>query len=461
MLTRVAAVAPCFNRRDDLRSLLSDLAAQRLRRVQLSVLVIDNASDIPLESLLPPSSLRLGPAVRFVRLPVNLGGSGGFSEGLRLALDTDPPPHFLWLIDSDARPHRHALARLLLALHRRPDLLAVGSAIRDPGSGRVFECGGIVDRTWGYYAPAAPHGPAPVRLVEPCDYLAAASLLVRALAARRAGPFPDTFLNCDDVTWGLRLSHASASARGRGLAGVPRSIIEHHAGWAARPHGAGRYYQARNAFLPITQLGLEPAVRFRRAVLETVRAAGAVFLARDDLAELTLAGLRDAARGATLGRGNPPSLRAAPPVPLDALAAQFGRPPARPLTIFLDPRLRHLPEPARTRFQNQLRALGSALDLDPPPRNDSAHPVGVAPWTPPRVAEFGAWLIRLFAGPLADVAFVWPRDWPDGWTRGRRTVVITVDGASIAVTPRWRTALRALRAALRALTHAIRITLRD
>src|ERR1051325_3664608 len=80
---KVAAVIPCFNRRDDLQLILKDVARQDLRPVdgrpiQLWCVVVDNASTQPLSTINVPA----GVMVEFVRLERNSGGSGGFNAGM-------------------------------------------------------------------------------------------------------------------------------------------------------------------------------------------------------------------------------------------------------------------------------------------------------------------------------------------------------------------------------------------
>ena len=122
----VCAVVVTYNRKELLRECLASLLAQThpLRRI----LVVDNASTDGSSDMLaqrfPASST---PEVVVMRLPANIGGAGGFHEGMkRAAADT---LEWLWLMDDDTIPRPDALEQLFAARQRftpqrRPDLLA-------------------------------------------------------------------------------------------------------------------------------------------------------------------------------------------------------------------------------------------------------------------------------------------------------------------------------------------------
>lgn len=290
---RITVIVPCFDRPDDLAVLLDDLASIKTDGLDVRVLVIDNGSSQPLSA---PASHPLD--VRTLRLSVNTGGSGGYNAGMAFALLADgSDPELLWLVDSDARVEPDTLSELIASLDRHEDLFAVGPVLCDPVSGEAHEAGGLVRRSTGTMGPAMTS--APDELLR-CDYAAACCLLVRAHAVRTGGVFPPIFLNGDDSAWCLRLANFTGQAVG----------IEPRAR-AAHPRFDGfptfaRYYAARNAFEPMAALGLGPWTRFRRGMIESTRAVNLAMTGRQDLAELHLAGLRDAARSRVSGKGHPP-----------------------------------------------------------------------------------------------------------------------------------------------------------
>ncbi|MEO0512199.1 MAG: glycosyltransferase [Planctomycetota bacterium] len=283
-IRRITAVSPAFDRPDDLQSLARALAELDRtvdgRAIELSVLVVDNASSVPVDA----SSLGFGSDTRVIRLDDNLGGSGGFNAGLRAALRSACDA--VWLLDSDAVPRRDALTELIRALDARPNAAAAGSALADEQG--VYEIGGDVRPADGEYLQHAPahndHG-------DPREvgYHAACSLLVRRSAIESAGLMPDLFLCGDDVAW----CHHLRRAAGPVLA-VPASVVEHP--HPARMRTTVRAYQARNGLTNAVRFGLSPVARARRVLRDAARAACQVVVGRDDLADLHLAGLRAAFR---------------------------------------------------------------------------------------------------------------------------------------------------------------------
>lgn len=446
---RVAAVVPCFNRRDDARALLSDLS--RLaptytpatpdhgggrRRLDLRVLLVDNASAEPLSTLPAPPGVRL----EHLRLSRNTGGSGGYNAGIRrvLALDDendeaapwrDFDAEFVWLVDSDARVAPDTLATLAAVLDADRSVVAAGSAICDPLSGQAFELGGHVNRLNGNYEPMVV-GNVGVRDLVDSDYLAACCALVRADAVRDTGVMPDRFLNGDDVEWFLRMK---AMTGGR-VVGVPWSLAMHprfdrFATWP-------RYYMTRNAFGPLDAVGGDGALRRRRAFREVPRAVQQSMMDRPDLARLHLAGLRHAASHQTVGPAPEGLIRVEPPRPLadltDALLDELGMGRPRPTRARVLPRLL-VSDEQRAGIVRSLTRAGAVLR----PGRDGTRPEGLLRST------LGA-AKRFVLGPEVDVAVIPARGRPDSWFLGRITIAVTPQGFVMRKPNRFATAARAL-----------------
>ena len=365
--------------------LLGDLAGLVLDTpaggVDLGVLIVDNASPVPLA---PVAAGR----ARVLRLEHNAGGSGGFNAGMSEVLRTwrGPalPGDFLWLVDSDVRVVPDTLARLVSTLLARPDLVAVGPALADPDTGAVFEVGGHVDRQSGAYGPmltAIPSRPEPFE----CDYIASCCALVRRQAVERVGLMPDRFLNGDDVEWFIRLARETGLA----VACDPGALAKHPR--FDRFPGAARFYGARNAFGPLAALGLGAGVRLRRGAAELGKAINQTMMGRDDLAALHVRGLREAAAGRTTGPA---------PVPLKVEAP-------RPISAM------RVPPGAWVHPSIELSPGSGAPRVGAPTRASSRGVPGA--------------IKRAIIGPDHDVAVVPAYGRADAWCRGRR--VIGVAGA--------------------------------
>ncbi len=123
---RVCAVVVTYNRKDLLRECLGALLGQS-RPVE-RILVVNNASnDGTAEMLAAEFPRERFPRLRVVDLPRNVGGAGGFNEGMRQAHAEGYD--WVWVMDDDTIAEPDSLAELFAARGRfpegrRPSLLA-------------------------------------------------------------------------------------------------------------------------------------------------------------------------------------------------------------------------------------------------------------------------------------------------------------------------------------------------
>ncbi|MFZ4573126.1 MAG: glycosyltransferase family 2 protein [Phycisphaerales bacterium] len=415
---KVAIVMPCFNRREDCEKLLGDLARQKLPNIQMWGVVVDNASNEPLSTMRVPDGLQ----IEFVRSEKNTGGSGGFNLGMSYVLSGQGltgkfgAPDFVWWLDSDARVSRAALRELVRVMVRCPNVGAVGSALCDTGTGRMWECGGRIDKRHGAFYVAA-SGDVDRRFLVKAHYVAACSALVRREAIEKTGLFPDNFIYYDDVDWCVQMTHKT----GLKVRGAPRSRAFHPPGdrryalWT-------RYYNARNCFSHMQVMRLGGIARFNRAMIEVRRAVAQTMMGLDDLAELHMRGLRDAISG-KFEQVEPKHVlkplgfmpHATLPDAVREQLARFG-PQA---TLFVHPLLRsHIA--GLEVFRRNLKLLKFSWPAD---------------WKRWRKRGLGGHLIRDSLGAAwrgavsrtADVAIV-PTGWPTSWFRGKVLIEITTEG---------------------------------
>jgi len=408
----VEAVIPAWNRPGDLQALLGDLKVLDTTSVDLRVLIVDNGSDNPLASL-PKVRLAAeesGQRITFHELSTNRGGSGGFNAGIEQAL-TRSTPDFVWLVDSDVRLDRSVLTKLLAAMQNDPDLVAVGPSIADPATGDIFEAGGRINRKTGRVVGAMPNDEG-----GPIDYVAACCALVRADAIHKAGLMPDTFIHSDDVMWCLRLTEATGGKIGV----VPDARCAHprfdrFKTWA-------RYYEARNWIGMARLAKVGPIGRFRRAFREVALAVEQTMIGSDDLAQLHIHGLRDAAAGHLIGK--PAQERTAckrfwPWHSLDpALRAIMPSAPASAAGVAEMHSDAPVPRNHRPALGKLLRDVGLELKQRPP---EPARSIQQA------IRGF----IRLLVTPSNAIAVVHARAHPHAWAAGRLLVVVSPQGYRI------------------------------
>ncbi len=446
---RIAAVSPCFNRRSDIVNILSDLTRLDTTGIDLTFIVVDNASTEPLSTIPIPEDIRC--SVIFHRVAVNGGGAGGFNAGMRHAIETLPLElqvrfDYIWLIDSDCRLTPSCLTQLLHTLKMQPGLAAVGSALRDPLTGITFEVGGLVNRKNGCYGPAA-HGPfLDVNTLVYCDYLAACSILARRTVLEKAGIMPELFLNGDDVDMSLNIK----AVTGMQLAGDPASVVYHP--WRKFQTNA-RYFIARNSFGPMARLGLSRLAVLRRALLEVFRACAQTVMSADELAELHLRGLADAAAGRTSGpapAGIFPKLTLVPFSKLGETLAEIQGTLGRKPSLYLHP---YLLRPLAG--MHDLRSQVELLELPHEP---------IGPWHCRVLGQFlkrelvGAAKRLLFSTPV-DVAIV-PTGWPTGWFRGDIQIEVATDGYLIKRVRKWPNFFRSLNVLARGVFLSLKLAIR-
>lgn len=230
------AVVVSYNRKALLQQCLNALVAQTVRPEK--ILVVDNAStDGTLEMLRQEGWLRQ-PGVELHPLSENSGGAGGFSAGLRFALDGGAS--WVWMMDDDAAPHPNALEELLRAVEREGDVygsLAVSAGV-PAWATTVLANPPYVAATATDVPSAAP--------VESLPFLG--FLVNRSLVERIGLPDPGYFIAADDVEYCLRAQRAGA-----------RIII---AGRSHIEHPKADSYQARVLGRQVTCLRLAPWKRY-------------------------------------------------------------------------------------------------------------------------------------------------------------------------------------------------------
>lgn len=446
-LRRIAAVVPCFNRADDARLLLSDLQQLDLRGIDLRVLLVDNASETPLGELgltLDGPEPAVGPRrLSHVRLSRNTGGSGGFNFGLDVVLGTHPlqrdawspewkafDPQWVWLIDSDARVEPQTLRALLDVMAADERVVAAGPAICDPKTGVAFELGGRMNARTGIMEPIVAGSAGVVGPVE-SEYLAACCVLIRADAARCAGPMPDTFLNADDAEWFIRMRRRTG-----GLVLALPHVRAMHPRFDRFPTWT-RYYATRNAHGPLAALGVGRMAHARRALRDVVRAAQQELMERSDLARLHLLGLRDAGQ-----RGPAPAglINVQPARPVRALLTDLEREVGslREVRIGIHPES-GLSASDRHALELALVHAGAAV---------SELAERASPWHV---------LQRLLRGPAAEVAIVPARGRPTSWWRGRVQVQVADGQFSLTRPGRVRSLARAATTLARGSWRSMRL----
>lgn len=115
---KIAAVVVTYNRKELLCECIDALLSQT-RSVD-TIIVLDNAStDGTIELFRREYDI---PTIKYIRMEHNLGGAGGFYEGIKFAHIQNF--EWIWVMDDDTIPEPDALEQLCLSIKYLPDNIA-------------------------------------------------------------------------------------------------------------------------------------------------------------------------------------------------------------------------------------------------------------------------------------------------------------------------------------------------
>ena len=308
---QVAAVVVTWNRRDLLAESLE--AIRGATRPPDAVVVVDNAST----DGTPEVVANRFPEVDLVRLPINLGGAGGFAAGIERALERHRPD-LIWLLDDDTVPRPEALAALLSTRsrypgHPPPAVLASRVVWTD---GRDHPMNTPRRKLGARRDEIRRAGQVGAVSIRSASFV---SIALDAGAVRERGlPVADYFLWNDDFEYTTRL------LRGRVGLLCPDSVVVHKTrtfGATDTDPGERFWYEVRNKVWLFTRSpGLNPLERVIY-LGSTLRRWAVTFAASSDRTTLRRA----------LGRGLVAGVRRGPRATADVLAAVPAAPnPGRP-----------------------------------------------------------------------------------------------------------------------------------
>lgn len=240
----VNCVIVTYNR---LELLKEALAALELQSYPIQkIIVVDNCSTDETPAFLAEKAKDNRYVIE--RLKENVGGSGGFSHGMKVAVLHHCD--YIWLMDDDTIPSPAALERLVEATTLEPEIGFVCSRVNwTDGEPHVMnKAGGLI------YSDKEKKNPARKCIGDVsgvyCSLCSFVSVLVNTQAVIRLGlPVKEFFIWCDDIEYTLRISDA-----GYPCFYVEKSVVCHKTASNYAPSiekapvsMAWRfYYQARN-----------------------------------------------------------------------------------------------------------------------------------------------------------------------------------------------------------------------
>lgn len=291
---KICAVVPTYNRKkllgDCLRAILS-----QTRRLD-EVIVVDNATSDGTEDFVKEQFA----SVTYVRLPENIGSSGGFHEGMKLAYEKGYD--WIWVMDDDAIPMPDALEKLTdCPLFTDDKVYALASAVIDHAGSIFLAHRRLFDpRTLEERVIAVDKYEQDYFQMDTASFV---GFLISRKAINDVGlPLKDIFIYYDDTEYSLRMRENGI------MLTVPSSKIIHgdpgkgpdKSPWGQPLSGWKRYYATRNRIyiykkygrpgtslyinlLTVIWLNIREALLFRSSKFQNIR--------------ITLRGAMDGLRG--------------------------------------------------------------------------------------------------------------------------------------------------------------------
>ena len=308
---KVLIIIVTWNKKEYVIDLLASLSNLNFPTEQIDLLVIDNASnDGTVEAIKKQFS-----DIHIIQNAENIGGTGGFNTGLAWAFEQEDSRYdYLWLLDNDVVVHNNALSELVTLLDNTPDAAVAGSTMMQldyPSC--INEMGAFVDKGRGalifnrHFEEISSWQGKPVeellsgsadlsQQLPNCqpyldvDYVAAASLLIRADVAKKSGLWMDFFIHFDDVEWCLRIAEA-----GHRILVSAKSLIWHISAIAKVPSWI-LYYDNRNILYLLDKHAGKESVK-NAINWSTKKALYYSILGKQDLAELHITAVEDYKQG--------------------------------------------------------------------------------------------------------------------------------------------------------------------
>ena len=202
---RVNCVLVTYNRLELLKECLSALASQTYPISK--IIIIDNCSTDDTPSFL--KMLEGDNRYMIIRLDKNMGGSGGFSLGLKMAVSAGCD--YVWMMDDDTIPSPSALKELVYTTILDSHIGFLCSRVNwTDGELHVMnKAGGLQYEADGKQLKRKTVDDASGICCELCSFV---SVLINVEAVKEVGlPVKEFFIWCDDIEYTLRISKAGYS----------------------------------------------------------------------------------------------------------------------------------------------------------------------------------------------------------------------------------------------------------
>ncbi|SEH04573.1 glycosyltransferase [Candidatus Venteria ishoeyi] len=204
------------------------------------ILVIDNAStDNSIEIL----ENHLSGKIDLIKNSENKGGSGGFSTGIKIAMNDNPD--YIWLMDDDAYPHQEYLEYALKTFSQFPKAGIVGAQLLDINNPEIIvELGANINWNDVSTTPIKRREKKLTKnIIVMVDYVPACCMIISKKIISQIGLFEKKFfIHWDDMEYGYRANQNNFQVV------VNSQAIAYHKQFDKPALPLVRYYDIRNSY---------------------------------------------------------------------------------------------------------------------------------------------------------------------------------------------------------------------
>ena len=211
--------------------------------IKCDIYVVDNAST---DGSADRIGRQFGKKVTILQNAENLGGSGGFGRGLRMAVEEGYP--YIMMLDNDAYVDRDTIKKLHRYLEENPGVGIVGAKIMmsdDPGRimdyAKTIDFEAFIDRSKWCGKLDSEEAQEP----RECDFAAATAAMVRREVLLKCGGMDEAhFIYYDDIELGYRIKQS-----GYKVVSLGNAKAWHKSGMTRKTSNTfARYYLTRNRY---------------------------------------------------------------------------------------------------------------------------------------------------------------------------------------------------------------------
>ena len=193
---KIIAIIVTYNRLELLKQSIDAVLAQTVKPE--SLIVIDNNSTDGTKEFLDNFK---DDALKAIHLEENIGGAGGFSYGIKMAVREGCD--WVWIMDDDTIPERNALEELTYVAQKNPDAGYLSSrALWTDGDMHVMNCQWMPNKK-------VINKNTPIDTPLRIKSASFVSLMINAKAIMEVGlPYKEFFIWCDDSEYTSRIFEA-------------------------------------------------------------------------------------------------------------------------------------------------------------------------------------------------------------------------------------------------------------